>query len=190
MKKFVKEVKRFNDVNIVHCDDETGEIIANSNGRIVTVITENALEMTPQEVANMKTAVCKNIDFLKSYRGNGVNMRKYLTNTETATVTYLKDFICYDDCVLRKNGNKLGKPLSVRDLSEILDINYETFRKTMASLKKKQVIGYHTTGENGNEIKWITVNPYIICRGNQVYNWVVQFYSESMWAKLSTENIK
>jgi len=51
--------------------------------------------------------------FIKSFRGNGVMLKKYLTPIEIATVVFLTDFICYDDCVLRKNGDKRGKALSI-----------------------------------------------------------------------------
>ena len=82
--------------------------------------------------------------------------------------------------------------MTIRDLSDLIGIKYETFRKTMTSLKNKQVIGYHTTGDqsNGTKIKWITVNPYIYLRGTKVANWVDDFYAETEWAKLKRQKVK
>ena len=62
----------------------------------------------------------------------------------------------------------------------------------MSSLKKKQVIGIHSTGDvvDGNSVKWITVNPYIFCRGIKVEKWVIDFYSTTEWAALERQKMK
>ena len=62
----------------------------------------------------------------------------------------------------------------------------------MSSLKKKQVIGFHSTGDthNGSAIKWITVNPYIFLRGTHVEDWVKDFYADSEWAKIERQKVK
>ncbi len=121
---------------------------------------------------------------MKSFRGNGIMFKKYLTNSEIATVVFLTDFICYDDCVLRKNGDKRGKALTIKDLAELYGLTYETFRKTMYSLRDKEVIGFHETGTAQDGNRWITINPYIFCRGIRIAAWVVDFYKDSMWAKI------
>ena len=128
--------------------------------------------------------------FIKSFRGNGIMLHKYLTNSEIAVVVFLTDFICYDDCVLRKNGDKRGKALTIQDLSDMYGVKYNTFRKTIYSLRDKEVIGSHETGnpEDGN--KWITVNPYIFCRGIEISKWVIDFYKDTMWAKIVRQQIK
>lgn len=171
-------------------NEETGEIIrTESNNYRITI--EEYLEEDDLSDSD-KEYFMNDITFIKSFRGNGIMLNQKLTNPEIAAVVFLCDFICYEDCVLRKNGNKLGKPLSIHDLSDYIGIKYETFRKTMSNLKKKQVIGYHSTGDSkdGTLIKWITVNPFIFCRGVKVDRWVIDFYADSEWAKIKRQQIR
>lgn len=179
----------FNTDNIGIVNKDTGEI-HNIESDLYKITIEEYL--SEEENENMSERFMDDVTFIKSFRGNGIMLNQKLTNAEIAAVVFLCDFICYDDCVLRTNGNKLGSPLSIRDLSELIGVKYETFRKTMYSLKKKQVIGFHNTGDvdNGSSIRWITVNPYIFCRGIRVSRWVIEFYSTSDWANLTRQKIR
>lgn len=181
------KITSFNKDNIGVINKETGEIYD-----ITSDLYKITIEEYLSEDDESSEIFMNDITFVKSFRGNGIMLNQKLTNSEIATVVFLCDFICYDDCVLRKNGNKLGNPLSIKDLSNLIGIKYETFRKTMSSLKKKQVIGFHNTGDpdKGTSIKWITVNPYIFCRGIRVSKWVIEFYSTSEWAKLERQKIR
>ena len=132
----------------------------------------------------------ENATFIKSFRGNGIMLNEKLTNSEIATVVFLTDFICYDDCVLRKNGDIRGNALSIQDLAELYNVKYNTFRKTMYSLRDKEVIGFHSTGDSENGNRWITVNPFIFCRGIEISAWVIDFYSNTEWAKIVRQQIK
>lgn len=188
MSKVKKTVYENGEVNIVN--ELTGELHDLESQDYRITIEEYFDEDDDQEETS--TRFMDDITFIKSFRGNGIMLNQKLTNAEIAAVVFLCDFICYDDCVLRKNGNKKGAPLSIRDLSDLVGIKYETFRKTMSSLKKKQVIGVHSTGDvcDGTSIKWITVNPYIFCRGVKVAKWVIEFYSQSEWALMERQKRK
>lgn len=80
-----------------------------------------------------------------------------------------------------------GKLLDIRDIAEICELNYNTVRKTMYSLKSKEVIGFHETGQGENATKMITVNPFVFCRGINISDWVIGFYSKTYWAKLDKD---
>lgn len=172
----------FNGMNISHVDTNTGEVICKTTSR-TKIIVEEEIPMTEQEIKTRSIPFCQDMKFLKMIRGTGKHMKEYLTNTEIATTVFLTDFICYEDCVLRKNGDARGHELNVKEIAKELSIPYDTFRKTMSSLKKKQVIGIHDTGDIENSIRWITVNPYIFCRGNKVQSWICEFYKGSIWNK-------
>lgn len=170
-------------------------LINNETGEKLFEVGENSkitLEEYFHEEDNPDDPVSfmQGVTYIKSFRGNGVAMNQILTNAEIAALVFLGDFVSYGDCVLRKNGNKLGNPLTIKDLSELMGIKYETFRKTMYSLKKNQVIGFHNTGDLDTSIKWITVNPYIYCRGGKVVPWIANFYRDTIWAKLERQQIK
>lgn len=179
MSKVKTNVKRFNGMNITHLDSDTGEILCKTEGNSSVCIEENEIK-TKSEI-DKELQSFGNSNFLKMFRGNGAFMKKELTNNEIATIVFLSDYICYNDCVLRKNGDIRGHALSIHELSDLLGISYDNFRKTMSSLKRKEVIAVHSTGNANNETKWITVNPYIFFRGSRVEHWISEFYKNTKW---------
>ena len=132
--------------------------------------------------------------YIRNFRGNGVLFRELLTPQETQLALFLQDFVCYNDCILRKNGNKQALPLTIEDLYVLYGggLKFGTFRKQMGSLRKKEVIAYHNSGipELGNKMRCITLNPYIFCRGMNVDKWISEYFSNSQWAKVTRQKIK
>ena len=88
-------------------------------------------------------------------------------------------------------GAYLKKINSSLDSSKSMTEVFDTFRKTMRSLREKEIIAYHNCGTvNNNSMKLITLNPYIFCRGMNVDKWVVKYFSNSKWAKVQRQKVK
>lgn len=121
--------------------------------------------------------------FVKLYLG--VNeLRKYLTQGEFTVAISLADFVCYNDCILREGGHRNGKILTIQELADEMEMNYDALRKHISSLVKKGVIGIHKTGckdAPNKMVKAITVNPYIYTKGNNVNSTILSLFSESQW---------
>lgn len=116
-------------------------------------------------------------------------MRKRLTATEFSFAMSFADFICYDDCILRKGGHNNGHILTIKELAEDMGVSYDNLRKVVASLVKKGVIGIHKTGSIDKPnimIKAITVNPYIYCRGSKVNKTILGLFENSKWDEVIT----
>ena len=111
-------------------------------------------------------------------QGNSTKLYKYLSNAEAMTFLLLFDYICFSDCVLRTGGSRHGDALSIKDLSKLADTNFNTLRTQMYSLKNKHVVGFHKANSVGNKNPWITVNPYLACKGDKIEKWVLDYYSE------------
>lgn len=127
----------------------------------------------------------KGESFVKLYLG--VNeLRKHLTPGEFTVALSLADFVCYDDCILRKGGHHNGKILTIKELADEMDVNYDALRKTITTLNKKGVIGIHKTGCKDKPnvlVKAITVNPYIYSRGNNVNKTILSLFEHTNWNK-------
>lgn len=122
------------------------------------------------------------LNFIKLFGGSSDMLFDKLTNAEIAMLVFLSKYVCYDDCVLRLNGDRNGHALTMKELAQLHNMKPNTFRKIMSSLKAKRVIGVHETGTaNHNQTKWITVNPYIMCRGSKVQRWVADFFGDTEW---------
>ena len=133
--------------------------------------------------------------FVRDFRGNGKLFRLLLTPQEIALLTFLTDYICYNDCVLRTNGNKKGNILTVENLADEYDMKYDAFRKLMTALRKKQIIDYHdkNTVETTKGIldkRCITFNPFVKCRGKKVDNYIIDHYSSTLWAEVERQKTK
>ena len=199
MAKLKKEIFKFNgteweifskdtgDLPITESETQNGELLE----RIITVhnyYEDNSEEPKDSYFNNENT-------FVRDFRGNGKLFRMLLTPQETALLTFLTDYICYNDAILRTNGNRKGNILTVENLADEYGMNYDAFRKLMTSLRKKQVIDYHdkNTDETTKGIidtRCITFNPYIKCRGKKVDDYIIEHYSSTLWAEIKRQKTK
>lgn len=189
-------------VTTVYTDDKhevlnigTGEIHHSDNDNIVyrKITVEELFEESDEEKENLR--FMDDTTYIRNFRGNGVLFREFLTPQEVQLALFLGDFVCYQDCILRKNGNKQSDiPLTIEDLYVLYGggLKFGTFRKQMGSLKKKEVIAYHSSGipELGNKTRCITLNPYIFCRGMNVDKWISNYFSNTMWANVTRQKVK
>jgi hypothetical protein len=173
----------------------TGEIHHSDNDNVVykKITVEELFEEPDDAKENLR--FMDDITYIRNFRGNGVLFRELLTPQETQLALFLGDFVCYQDCILRKNGNKQSDiPLTIEDLYVLYGggLKFGTFRKQMGSLRKKEVIAYHNSGipEMGNKMRCITLNPYIFCRGMNVDKWIGEYFSHSIWADVTRQKIK
>lgn len=198
MPKLTKEIFKFNGVEWDVFSKSTGEIPISNTDRNNELL-ERVIQITDyykDYSEDTKDSAFNNDNtFIRDFRGNGKLFRMLLTPQEIALLTFLSDYICYNDCILRVNGNKRGAILSVDDLSHEYGMNYDAFRKLMAALRKKQVIDYHdkNTVDTTSGIidkRCITFNPFVKCRGKKVDNYIIEHYSPTLWAEVKRQKIK
>lgn len=176
MAKTKKTVYLSEDYGVI--DITTGELKSESGDAANLVMRKITVEelFEEPEIENNEVRFMDDTTYIRSFRGNGVLFRQLLTAEETQLALFLQDFVCYNDCILRTNGNKQGNPLTLDMLASMYGLKYDTFRKIMSSLKSKEVVAYHKSGSASpekNKMKCITLNPYIFCRGMEVDKWIV-----------------
>lgn len=176
---------KLNGQNVTHIDTETGEIICQTEG--CTEITDSNLSEDEKRKKEYEKTHVTNFNegasFVKLYL-NVNNLRKNLTQSEFTIAISLADFVCYDDCILRRGGHHNGEILSIKSLAEEMDLKYDSLQKTLNSLIKKGVVGIHKTGCRDNPnimIKAITVNPYIFSKGKSVNKTILSLFHHSNW---------
>ena len=134
--------------------------------------------------------------FVKLFDGIG-KLRKIINNNGALlTCLSLADYVCYNDCVLRNQGLQNGRILDIHDLSELLDIPYNTLRKQIALLMKLGILAYAVTGNvnNGHHdtetilAKTIVVNPDVYMRGKNVNKTVIALFEKSGWKELKDQD--
>lgn len=193
MAKTKKTVYLSEDYGVI--DITTGELKSESGDAANLVMRKITVEelFEEPEIENNEVRFMDDTTYIRSFRGNGVFFRQLLTAEETQLALFLQDFVCYNDCILRTNGNKQGNPLTLDMLASMYGLKYDTFRKIMSSLKNKEVVAYHKSGSASpekNKMKCITLNPYIFCRGMEVDKWISDYFSNSQWANFERQKIK
>mgnify|MGYP000737616463 FL=1 len=193
MAKTKKTVYLSEDYGVI--DTTTGELKSESGDAANLVMRKITVEelFEEPEIENNEVRFMDDTTYIRSFRGNGVFFRQLLTAEETQLALFLQDFVCYNDCILRTNGNKQGNPLTLDMLASMYGLKYDTFRKIMSSLKNKEVVAYHKSGSASpekNKMKCITLNPYIFCRGMEVDKWISDYFSNSQWANFERQKIK
>lgn len=183
--------KKINCANITHIDTDTGEIICQTEGCTeIKDSNESAEERARKEYE--RTHILnfnEGKSFVKLYTGGLNILRQHLTPTEFVFAISLAEFVTWEDCVLRASSNGHSHIITAKELSELLDMDYNVVRRLIAALKKKGVIGKHDTGSiiDNSDIKIksvYTVNPYVFFKGINANRTVTAFYEHTGWREL------
>lgn len=166
-------------------------VISNKTGELMEeiypgdkVVHKKDIDKKHQYLQEVDTNFNKGVGFVKLYDGMGKKIMNYLSGSEALIAIGISDYICYEDCMLRKGGHQNGELLDINSLSEEMDKPYDTLRKTINGLIKKGVIAYCKTGCRDNpkfETKAIIVNPYIYTRGIKINKTVISLFEHSQW---------
>ena len=198
MAKLNKKTFKFNGIEWDVLSKDSGELPINideENGELLERVI-HVTDYYKDETEEPKDSYFNNENtFVRDFRGNGKLFRMLLTPQETALLTFLTDYICYNDAILRTNGSRKGNILTVENLADEYGMNYEAFRKLMGALRKKQVIDYHDkntveTTKGIIDTRCITFNPYIKCRGKKVDDYIIEHYSSTLWAEIKRQKTK
>ena len=121
--------------------------------------------------------------FVKVFTNPITDLFKELPTKEFAVAMALMPFISYNDGILRYNG----KIADGKTISDALGENYETFKRIITSLIKKNILGkverQSDTYANKKK-KCLVVNPYIFLRGQDIEKDIVDMFSGSKWANI------
>ena len=121
--------------------------------------------------------------FVKIFTDTVIDLFKEMSSKEFAVALAITPFISYKDGILRYN-NKIA---DVRVISDVLQENYETFRRTISSLEEKGILAkverQSDTYQNKTK-KCIAVNPYIFLKGQDIEKDIVNKFKDTKWANL------
>jgi len=126
----------------------------------------------------------KGTNFIKLYSDVIEELESRLTTVEFATTIKIVKFICYFDCIIRTSGRRNGNVLSVKQLAKKMNIPYDTFRKTMASLVKKEVFKrciVPSTDKSTVSFTAIICNPWIFSKGDKISMSILDLFANSSW---------
>lgn len=121
--------------------------------------------------------------FIKMWNGSGIELKKALTNAEANFMLGLTDLVCYQDNVIRRNGDTRGKALNKKEIGEILDETPRNSERLINALIAKEVIKpyEYINEDSGKIIKCYAFNPFIYFRGQDLHRDVYDLFKTSRW---------
>jgi DNA-binding MarR family transcriptional regulator len=128
--------------------------------------------------------------FVKVYINPIKELWKTLSIREYAVASALMQFISYKDGILRDNG----VAINMKDISRLLEMDYDAIRKIIPVLEKKKILGKVKRKSDkyaDKEKNYLVVNPYLFLRGTDIEKEIADMFSSSVWANLKdSENKK
>lgn len=124
--------------------------------------------------------------FVKVFTNPIPALYKELPTKEFAVAMAIMPFISYKDGILRYNG----KIVDGKTISDLLCENYETFKRIITALIKKDILKRVKRPSDtyaNKEKNCIVVNPFIYLRGQDIEKEIVDLFKETKWATLYDE---
>lgn len=122
--------------------------------------------------------------FVKVYKDPIVILGKELSNRDFAWFMRLIPYINKSDCILMNNECYLN----VKQISELLDVNYDNAKTVFRNFEKLGLIG-KIERQSQKDIyktnKVLVVNPYIFFNGQDLSKDVFEKFKDSRWAILN-----
>lgn len=122
--------------------------------------------------------------FVKVFTNPIITLFKELPTKEFAVTMAIMPFISYTDGILRYEG----KIVDGKTISDLLGENYETFKRIITSLIKKDILKRveRPSDTYANKTKkCLVVNPYIFLRGQDIERGIVEIFDKSKWANVN-----
>ncbi len=158
------------------------ELIDTDTGEVIQLCTGDRMKITKAS-DNSKPRLQRNYTnnhFVKQIK-SGIKLTDYLTLSEIGFLHILSENISYGDCALRTNGDGNGKILTNVDLEKLTGLGERTVKEYIKSLKEKGFLikDYiiDTEVKRGKRMA-IILNPYIFCRGESVYTYILNKFKD------------
>ena len=121
--------------------------------------------------------------FCKVYKNPIKELWNTLSIRDYAVATALIPYISYKDGILR-NENEL---LNMKQISVLLNMDYDSIRKSFATLLKNQIIAKVKRPPQYDCDKLVNcyaVNPYLFMSSTDIEKEILSKFKESKWAKI------
>ena len=138
-------------------------------------------------------------DFMKIYQRSDNILMKYCTPGEYMFLAKLKQFVSFNENILRKGGHSNGHLLKSTEIAKDLDMGKSTISEYIKFFNDVNIIKeYELTSKDNpkDKNKCLVVNPWIYSKGTAMLKDVQELFNGTYWHYISNltneekENIK
>lgn len=168
---------------------EEWALINTVTGEYKAIINGTVMHLPKLHKRDNKNNICEKFQpkeqFIKMYKYAARKLQKELSYKEYSIFSIMCTYLRMYDCVLC--DDETHSVLSIKDLSKLLDIDYDNLRKIINVFEKKEMLKIIKMDNEGSELRGINaivINPFLFFNGEYITVDIKKYFIDSIWNKL------
>ena len=125
--------------------------------------------------------------FVKLYKRAIDQLGRELSNRDFSWFIRLSPYVKMQDCTLRNDNDEY---LNVKQISELLGVNYDNLKTVFRSYEKNGLIKkvkMPSQKDIYKEVNAIVVNPFLYVNGEYVVKEIRDMFADTKWSEYTTD---
>ena len=183
LRKFAKLIEEYGLSEFAIINKQTGEVVQDLlNG---TTVKNPKLIYRNKKGKELVKFQPKEL-FVKLYKRAIDQLGRELSNRDFSWFIRLSPYVRMQDCTLRNNNDEY---LNVKQISELLGVNYDNLKTVFRSYEKNGLIKkvkMPSQKDIYKEVNAIVVNPFLYVNGEYVVKEIRDMFTDTKWSEYTT----
>ena len=184
LRKFAKLIEEYGLSEFAIINKETGEVVQDLiNG---TTVKNPRLIYRNKKGKELVKFQPKEL-FVKLYKRAIDQLGRELSNRDFSWFIRLSPYVRMQDCTLRNENDEY---LNVKQISELLGVNYDNLKTVFRSYEKNGLIKkvkMPSQKDIYKEVNAIVVNPFLYVNGEYVVKEIRDMFTDTKWSEYTTD---
>ena len=183
LRKFAKLIEEYGLSEFAIINKETGEVVQDLiNG---TTVKNPRLIYRNKKGKELVKFQPKEL-FVKLYKRAIDQLGRELSNRDFSWFIRLSPYVKMQDCTLRNDNDEY---LNVKQISELLGVNYDNLKTVFRSYEKNGLIKkvkMPSQKDIYKEVNVIVINPFLYVNGEYVVKEIRDMFADTKWSEYTT----
>lgn len=184
LRKFAKLIEEYGLSEFAIINKQTGEVVQDLlNG---TTVKNPKLIYRNKKGKELVKFQPKEL-FVKLYKRAIDQLGRELSNRDFSWFIRLSPYVKMQDCTLRNDNDEY---LNVKQISELLGVNYDNLKTVFRSYEKNGLIKkvkMPSQKDIYKEVNAIVVNPFLYVNGEYVVKEIRDMFTDTKWSEYTTD---
>ena len=184
LRKFAKLIEEYGLSEFAIINKQTGEVVQDLlNG---TTVKNPKLIYRNKKGKELVKFQPKEL-FVKLYKRAIDQLGRELSNRDFSWFIRLSPYVKMQDCTLRNDNDEY---LNVKQISELLGVNYDNLKTVFRSYEKNGLIKkvkMPSQKDIYKEVNAIVVNPFLYVNGEYVVKEIRDMFADTKWSEYTTD---
>ena len=184
LRKFAKLIEEYGLSEFAIINKQTGEVVQDLlNG---TTVKNPKLIYRNKKGKELVKFQPKEL-FVKLYKRAIDQLGRELSNRDFSWFIRLSPYVKMQDCTLRNDNDEY---LNVKQISELLGVNYDNLKTVFRSYEKNgliKTVKMPSQKDIYKEVNAIVVNPFLYVNGEYVVKEIRDMFTDTKWSEYTTD---